>query len=133
MPKGERGIYGKNVDARQAQAKSVEARKRNKNRIAAFLSTIKTEPVTEREADEMDRHFLQMTSEELRAYAEDNRNPADLRVRARQWLHKNDKDGLMMGEMIRNRSFGKPVQRNQHDIRTDRPIEIIDFTKPRKK
>lgn len=115
------------IGAREAQRRSVEKRKYNQDRLAAILAEFKHRPADREQLDEADRLFLTMTKKELHAFAYDDNKPADLRARARQWLHEADKDGVEMGEKIRDRSFGKPKQSIEAEV-TSAPAPVFaDF------
>lgn len=110
-----KGRFGVNVDPREAQKRSAKRRKENNNRLAAIVAAFDFSAATKEELELIDRHFLVMTHHELAEFAKDTSKPADLRARARQWLHDTDTDGVAMGEAIRNRAFGKPKQTTEID------------------
>ena len=103
------------IDPREAQRRSAKKRKENRNRLAAIAAAFDFSAATREELELIDRHFLVMTKRELMDFARDESKPADLRARARQWLHDTDTDGVAMGEAIRNRAFGKPKQTTEID------------------
>lgn len=105
---GER--FGKDVDPQVAQAKSVEARKANKERREAVLSIIKAEPLPADVAAKSDAMLLNATQEELLALSVDPNAPVDIRRRARLLVGKDDELAIKVSETMRNRAFGKPAQ-----------------------
>lgn len=105
---GER--FGKDVDPQVAQAKSVEARKANKERREAVLSIIKAEPLPADVAAKSDAMLLNATQDELLALSVDPNAPVDIRRRARLLVGKDDELAIKVSETMRNRAFGKPAQ-----------------------
>ena len=120
----ERPPFGDKVDPREAQAKSVEARKANKARREAIIAAFKTEGMTAQDAAQFDAMLLMATRKELVDIATNEDLPADIRRRARVMLKDDDNDAVEMGETLRNRAFGKPKQVTELDgsIQTEQPI-----------
>lgn len=102
--------FGRDVDPRVAQAKSVETRKANKERREAVLSIIKAEPLPADIAAKSDAMLLNATQEELVALSVDPNAPVDLRRRARLLVGKDDELAIKVSETMRNRVYGKPAQ-----------------------
>lgn len=102
--------FGRDVDPRVAQAKSVETRKANKERREAVLSIIKAEPLPADIAAKSDAMLLNATQEELVALSVDPNAPVDLRRRARLLVGKDDELAIKVSETLRNRVYGKPAQ-----------------------
>lgn len=120
MPKGERGIFGQNVNPSEAGKKSGEVRRAKGERIAAILAAFSNKPLSSEEAELIDRHLLTMTDDELRRFASDENKPVEMRRRARMLLQPNDDVAFDAGERLRDRAFGKPRQKNEVSV-TDAP------------
>ena len=102
--------FGIDVNPQVAQAKSVEARKANKERREAVLSIIKAEPLPADVAAKSDAMLLNATQEELVALSVDPNAPVDIRRRARLLVGQDDELAIKVSETMRNRAFGKPAQ-----------------------
>ena len=102
--------FGKDLDPRVSQAKSVEARKANKERREAVLSIIKAEPLPAEVAAKSDAMLLNATQEELVALSLNPNAPVDIRRRARLLVGQDDELAIKVSETMRNRAFGKPAQ-----------------------
>lgn len=128
MPKGERGIFGTNIDPRQAQAKGVEARKANKERLAAIRDTLNIRPITQQEIDEWDSMLLSCTRRQLAEVVQNEELPLVMRNRARLLLGKAGEitalDSFGVEEKMRDRCFGKPVQKVDAQVQAA-PAPII--------
>ena len=102
--------FGKDLDPRVAQVKSVEARKANKERREAVLSIIKAEPLPAEVAAKSDAMLLNATQDELVALSVNPNAPVDIRRRARLLVGQDDELAIKVSETMRNRAFGKPAQ-----------------------
>ena len=120
----ERKPFGKDNDPREAQAKSVIARKANKERRAAIMAAFSTDGMTAQDAAQFDAMLLMATRRELVDIATNEALPADIRRRARILVKDDDGDAVEMGELLRNRAFGKPKQITELDgsLQTEQPI-----------
>ena len=120
--------YGHGTDARAAQAKSVEARKANKARREAIMAAFATDGMTAQDAAQFDAMLLMATRKELVQIATNEALPADIRRRARVMLKDDDDAAVGMGEVLRNRAFGKPKQVTELDGSLNLPQpKIVDI------
>lgn len=126
MPKGERGIFGTNIDPREAQAKSAKQRKQNNDRLNVLKASFGVEPLTQQESDEYDRILLAMTLKQLKETAQRDDIPLALRNRARLLIGEA-MEAFNVDERMRDRVFGKPVQRVDANVQQAPPPTIADI------
>lgn len=123
--------YGEDeLDPREAQRRGAQAKREKKQRIAAILEAFDAQPITADEALMMDRVLITMTEKELREFSKDEAKPYEMRRRALMILGDDADAAVALGEKARDRAFGKPMQKNDLNLKTERPINVIDFSKP---
>lgn len=128
--KKEKSIFGKTTDPREAQRKGAASKKEKKSRMQAILAAFDVKPLTAEEAELIDRHLLLMTEKELREFIKDDSKPLEMRNRARLLVGIKDQtdamDSFRVGEAMRDRAFGKPVQKTITETEEETPRSTIE-------
>lgn len=128
--KKEKSIFGKTTDPREAQKKGAAAKKEKKSRVQAILAKYRNKPLTAEEAELIDRLLLLMTEKELREFIKDDSMPLEMRNRARLLVGIKDKtdamDAFKVGEAMRDRAFGKPIQKTITETEEETPRSTIE-------
>jgi hypothetical protein len=95
--------------------------RRRKREIAQALQFM---PMDKATSTMIDAILLAMTAEQLVEFCNNPKMPAEARRRARLLSSKSDKEAVEMGERMRDRVFGKPIQTVESDM-TPPVINVI--------
>lgn len=127
-----RGIFGKNIDPREAQRLSAQKRRENTERREAMMAILKGEGWTDAEMAAAGARMLVATKAELIELAKNEQVPNDLRRRAVAMIDKDNDRAISMGQTIRAEVYGKPRQKVDIGIDEAPPatvINVIDASK----
>lgn len=131
--KGEATQFGKGQDPRKAQAGSVKKRKENRALFSAFLAKYDGEAVSRSMTKKMDERLMSYGAEKMREIVADPQTPLFIQRRAAFLLDKNAKFVLEAQKDMLDRVAGKATQPFEDETQSARPINVIDFSKPRRK
>lgn len=95
-----------------------------RRRKAELQKALQYMPMDKATSTMIDAILLAMTAEQLVEFCNNPKMPAEARRRARLLSSKSDKEAVEMGERIRDRVFGKPIQTVESDM-TPPVINVI--------
>lgn len=102
------------------------ARRVKSERKKDLLATFGAEPITADKLREIDALLLNMTNEQLRKVAADERLQTFLRRRARLLLQPDDEKAFEVSERLIDRVAGKPKQQVDAQLSAAQPVVIKD-------
>lgn len=102
------------------------ARRAKSERKKELLATFGAEPITAEKLREIDALLLNMTNEQLRKVAADERMQTFLRRRARLLLQPDDDKAFEVSERLIDRVAGKPKQQVDAQLSAVQPVVVKD-------
>ncbi len=101
-------------------------RRANAERRKDLLATFGAEPITADKLREIDALLLNMTNDQLRKVAADERLQTFLRRRARLLLQPDDDKAFEVSERLIDRVAGKPKQQVDAQLSAAQPVIVKD-------